>query len=326
MIKPSALRQQAGSILEKTPYCPKKLVLIHTAIALGSSLLISLLSYLLDRQIAGTGGLGGMGLRSLLSTAQTMLELTVLVVLPFWDIGLIYASLRWAKGENATPPNLLQGFRRVGAVLGANLLQGALYIAIGFAVSYLCVTIYMMTPFSRELIELFEPFLQPGITVPEQEALMTPEFMEALFNAYTPLLICSAVLFVLVSIPVFYRLRFAQLAVMDGFGPFASLLRSNRLAQYNCFWLFKLDLQFWRFYLLLILCLAISYGDNILRLLGVALPFSRDVSFFLFTGVGAICQGALLWQCQAPVLTSYALAYLHGPYPPAEETSQPEAQ
>jgi len=325
MIKPSALRQQAGKILEKVPYNPNKLVLLHTVIALGSSLLISLMSYLLDGQIADTGGLGGLGMRSLLSTMQTVLELVVLVVLPFWEIGVIFASLRWAKRENATPPNLLQGFRQFRTVLGANLLQGALYIAILVALSYLCVTIYLMTPLAGDLIELFKPLLQPDLTTQELEALLTPELISALIEACTPLYIGIGILFVLAAIPVFYRLRFAHLAVMDGFGPLASLLQSNRLTQYNCFWIFKLDLQFWWFYLLQFLCLLISHGVTVCNLLGVALPFSRDVAFFLFFGIGALCQGLLLWRYQAPVLTAYALAYLHGPYPPTEETVDSEA-
>ena len=209
--------------------------------------------------------------------------------------------------------------------MGANLLQALLYFAIFFALAYICMTIYIMTPMGENLIALLEPIVQPQLSTSEMEAMMTPEFISAFNKACTPIFIIIGILWVLAAIPVFYRLRFAHLSVMDGHGPLTSLLQSNQRTRHHCFWIFKLDLHFWRFYLLLFLCLLISYGDTVCRLLGVTLPFSRDVAFFLFFGIGALCQGLLLWRYQAPVLTAYALAYLHGPYPPSEETVTSEA-
>ena len=93
MLKVSELHNQANARLENAGN-PKRLALIHTAIALGASFLLTLINYLLSLGIADTGGLDGVGTRTLLSTAQAMLELAVMLALPFWQLGIFYAALR----------------------------------------------------------------------------------------------------------------------------------------------------------------------------------------------------------------------------------------
>lgn len=303
-----SLHRQAKKLLTGVQYSPKKLVLLHTAVSLGSTLLMTFINYLFSLQIADTGGLGGLGLRSLLSTAQSVLELVVMLALPFWEIGLIYAALRWARGENAEPAHLLQGFRRFGAVLGFRLLYGALFFALGFSLFYACTTIYMLTPLAAPFLTLFAPIMQ-ATTQAQMEAMLTPELMQQASRSMMPLLILFGVVFAAVAIPLFYRLRFGEFAVMDGMSATNAIVHSLRITRKNCLQILKLDLHFWWFYLLQLLTVAVSYGDAIADILHIPLPFSADAGFFLFYILGILLQGILVWRCQDVLSASYCLAY-----------------
>lgn len=307
-LHPSELRGQADRLLEKAGD-HKKLVLIHTVIALGGSVLITALNYLFSLQIAQTGGLSGLGLRSLLATVQSVLELVVMVALPFWEIGLLYTALKWRKGENAGMESLLQGFRRFGAVFAFRLLYGVVFLALGLVLIYVCSFLFAMTPFAKPLMEILEPVWTVTATPEQMEALLTPELIAAATKAMIPMLILFAVVFLPVAAVLFYRLRFARFAVMEGERAGRSLRESLRMTRKRTGQLLKLDLHFWWFYLLQALCLAVSYGDSILAFFGIKLPVSPDGSFFFFYVLGAALQALLLWQYQSRVLTTYCLAY-----------------
>ena len=298
------LRKQARSLLQTIPYRPKKLVLIHTGVSLGASLLLSILSYVLNLGIGQTGGLSGIGLRSVLASAQAVLELGVSLVLPFWNVGLLFAALRWANGENATPTHLLQGFRRFPALLGLSFVQGGLYLVLGMAVFYISSSLFLLTPYSDALMAQLAPLMEEG-----SADLLAAELMEAAGTSAIPLLALAAVLFAVVAIPMFYRLRFAPYAIMEGHGTVRSMVHSVRITKGSVLQLIKLDLSFWWFYLLQALTVALCYGDQILPALGITLPLSADLGFFLFYVLGIVTQLLLLWQCQARVSTAYCLAY-----------------
>ena len=77
MLNLSDLRQKADRQLDFAPYAPRQLVLIHTAVSLGASLVVALVNLLFASMIENTGGLSGLGTRSMLETAQAVLELAV---------------------------------------------------------------------------------------------------------------------------------------------------------------------------------------------------------------------------------------------------------
>lgn len=309
MLQVSDLHRQAKARLAETAGNPKKLILIHTAIALGSSLLMTLITYLFSLGIADTGGLGGLGIRSLLTTAQSVLELVVTIALPFWQIGIFYAALRWVKGEKTGFSCLLQGFRRFGSVLGKLFLQAALFFGLGITVFYISTAIFMMTSLATPIVELFAPILEQGATPEQLEALLTPEVMASASQAAIPLLVIFGILYATVAIPVFYRLRFASFGVMEGLTGGKALLKSLAITRKQCWQVFRLDLSFWWFYLLQILSVAVCYADVILPAVGISLPISGVGAAFLFYLLGSVCQGLLLWQWEAHRLTAYALAY-----------------
>ena len=306
MLRPSALRHQAAQHLERSAYSPKKLVLLHTALALGSFLLTALINYLLSLQIADTGGLSGMELVSALTAAQSVLELAVTVGLPFWNIGLYFAACRWAEGQTARPADLLQGFVRFRSALGFFLLKIALFFVLAVGITNISSVIFMMTPFATPLIDQLTPLLQQGSGA---EILMTDAVSDSLLQALIPLLIFSAVLFALVAIPLFYRLRFSEFALMSGLTCGKALLKSFAVTRKNCLQILKLDLSYWWYYLGLGLCMLISNGDWLLSLLGISLPLSATAAYFVFYPLGLMCQGLLLWQWESRRMTVYCLAY-----------------
>lgn len=309
MLQPSVLRRRAGDLLQRAAYDPKKLVLLHTAVAAGSLFLVNIINYLLSLQIAQTGGLGGIGLRSVLTTVQSVLELVITIALPFWEMGLVFAALQWAKGESSVPADLLGGFRRFGAILRLRLLQGILLFVIVFGVFNISYIIFLVTPFADPLLAQLEPIIQQAGTSVQPEMLITEELLMSTAQHCIPLFVIFGALFAVVLIPVFYRVRFADFAVMEEGGALKALLKSVKLTKKHSLQIFKLDLSFWWFYLLQAACIAIGYGDSLLSALGVALPLSSEMRFFLFSGLSLLLQGALLWQYQGSVLTSYALAY-----------------
>jgi hypothetical protein len=73
--------------------------------------------------------------------------------------------------------------------------------------------------------------------------------------------------------------------------------------------MFRLDLSFWWYYLLHALLVAICYGDQLLPVLGIQLPWSKNVGFFLFYVVSLLCQLALYVAARNKVEATYVLAY-----------------
>lgn len=309
MLQVSDLRHQAKARLLTVSGNPKKLVLIHAAIALGSSFLLTVINYLFSLQIENTGGLGGLGTRSVLATAQSVLELTVMLALPFWQMGIYYAALQWIRGESAEFGSLLQGFRRFSSVLGMLLLRSLLFIALAITVVNIGSFVFIMTPFAAPLLEILTPIMEQGATPEQLEALLTPELMGSVSRASIPLFILLGVLYIAVAVPLFYRLRFGDFAVMEGLPAGRALLKSFAITHKKFWQVFKLDLSFWWFYLLQMLSVALCYADTLLPAMGIALPVSGVTAAFIFYALGSICQCLLLWQWEGSRVTVYGLAY-----------------
>lgn len=302
------LHRQAKDLLERHADAPRKLVLLHTVIALGVPLLVTVLNFLLETQVAKTGGLDGMATRSVLATAQSVLDTSVVILLPFWEVGLLFAALRWRRGHSADKSYLLEGFRRFVNVFALRFWSGVVYIFLGFTAFQISMFLFSMTPWAKPVMELFSPLGE--VVTPEQVAeMLTPELLNQLMHRMTPLFILFGVLFAAVCIPLSYRLRFADFILLEGEGGIRSMVRSFQMTRGSCLQIFKLDLHFWWFYLLHILCLVICYGDSILALVGVTLPISETASAFLFYGLGVLLQMLLFWRYQSERLTTYCLAY-----------------
>ncbi len=302
------LKTQTAASLAGAKFDPKLLVLIHSGVTVAVSLILSLVSHLLESQIDGTGGLGGVGMRSVLETAQMVLMLAQAVAVLFWQIGLTYCAMVIGRGQEAQPRDLLTGFRRFGPVLRLRLLTGLRYFAMAFAGAYLASFVFGLTPWAAPLAEAIE--------IGTEEALLAA--MEAVA---VPMTVLVVVIDLALLLPCWYGLRLADYWLMDH-PKMAALvaMRVSRMMTYRKrLQLLKLDLSFWWFYGLELLIGLIAYGDLILPLVGVELPWSATVSFYVFL---VICYGfqlALYWWRGAHVQVTYARFY-EALLPKEEET------
>ena len=148
-----AICLDAQQALHAQHFDPKKLALLHTGAAAVFSLLLTVLNFLLGKQIENAVGLSGVGLRAVLTTAQSVLSIASFAIIPFWEMGFTAAGLRFARQEQAEPATLLQGFRIWGGVLRLTLLRFVFYIAIMFACAQVASVIYTLTPFSAPFME-----------------------------------------------------------------------------------------------------------------------------------------------------------------------------
>lgn len=298
------LEEAAAQALRLAPN-HKQLVMVSAGAAAGLSLAVSLLSFLLEGQIAQTGGLAGLGLRSVLSTVQTVLFYAVFVLTPFWSMGFTSTALKLSRKQDVTLATLLDGFRRFGPVLRLMLLQGVLYFFLATGCVYIGSSIFAFTPLASPMYEILleSDVLTTGVV---DEATLA-----ALTKAIVPVLLGCAVLFALIAIPISYRLRLAELRIMDEkrCGALAAMLESSRAMRRNCVALFRLDLHFWWFYLAEGAVTALCYGDQILPAMGIHLPFSEDVAYFVFFVIGMAAQLVLYWYARARVAVTYAKAY-----------------
>ncbi len=295
------LKQDAAQALRTAPNDPYKLTLLHTAITSGASLLVMLISYVLSLQINSTGGLAGIGTRSALASAQTLLSMVLTCLTPFWSIGYIHAALRFARREDTAFPTLLEGFRQWGKVLRLLILRFLIFSAL----TILCLQV-------SSLLFAFTPWIDPAMQAMEQLIAANVQsetaIMEAMLPTLIPLYIIFGILLCVVLIPVFYRLRLAELALTDGApGARASFRISSLLSRGKRLFLFRLDLSFWWYYLGLLLCAGISYSDVLLSLLGINL--TGDVWMLLFSTLSILAQLLFFWHFAPFVNTTVATAY-----------------
>lgn len=287
---------------------PGYVVLLHTGVILLVSMLLTVADYFLNRQISTTGGLSGLGARSVLATIQSLLRLTQAVMLPFWQIGYVYYTVQVVRGQSTGIPDLLEGFRRFFHVLRLKALMAGIAMALIFVSAYLSSFLFLLTPWAMPLMQkmesLAESTMDPNVLL-ESISAMTAEVM-------IPILVIFLLCFLTGSILVFFRLRMAELWLMDhpNSGALEALRNSRQMLRGNCKALLRIDLSFWWFYLLEALLTIICYGDVILGVMGIEMTVDAFGSFFLFFGIYLSLQLALYWWKRNEVSVTYAQAYL----------------
>ena len=281
----------------------------YAGITVALSALLTVANALLSNRIEGTSGLANLGIRSILSTAQSMLPMLQSIVLLCLEFGYFHAILRLSRGQYADHTDLKVGFRRFGAILRLNILQGFLVLAVSMLLFYLSMQIFILTPLADPLLDLLVPLVTEAGA--DAAALMDEATMNQAVRMMLPMLIIYAIACGLVLIPISYRFRMATFALLDdpSSRAFAALKTSVRMMKRNCFRLFRLDLSFWWYYGLIALATCVSYGDAILPMLGVTLPFSDTVGFYLFFFLYLAMLFAIYYFLRNRVEIAYAKAY-----------------
>lgn len=304
------LREDAGRQLSKARE-PQKIVLIYTGILLGVSAFSTVAQYLLGSGISQTGGLRNLGLRSMLSTVSNILPIAQYIILLCLGLGFAAAALRIARGQFASPMTLKAGFERFWPLAKCTLLQSLILLAVGFGSFYLAMAIYMFSPFSEGFFTIITPLLADESILSTGIPVLDEATSLALMDQMWPMFIIFGILFLALAIPVTYRYRLVNYLIIDrpGIGAFAALRTSNSLMKGNKRRFFRLDLGFWWYYVLLSLASVVCYGDLVLAMLGISLPMSSTVSYFLFYALFLAADFGIYWFNLNRVEVTYALAY-----------------
>lgn len=315
-----SLKHAASEALIAAPGNPKRLALIYLGGITGLSLLLTLGDYLIGTQVANTGGLANMGLRSILQTVREILPIVQMFLLLCLEYGYVSVVLGFARKQETDLKTLLNGFYRFGPVFRFTLLQTLVYSLIGILAVWVGFQVFLITPFSGPLYELLEPMISGGVVDERAMMAMDPALAATIVESCIPLFVSVAVLYFVILVPVFYSFRMARFVLMDEprQGAWASMVDSWNLMKKNRFHLFKLDLSFWWYYLLQMLAMALCYGDLLLPLVGIPLPWSAELSYFLFYAAYLLCQFVLCFFALNKVEVTYALCYETLRQPPEE--------
>lgn len=292
------LKAAAREALASASYDPRKLMLIHTGASVGLALVLALVDMLLQDQISGTGGLGGVGSRAILETAQEVLMYAQVAATLFWQIGYVFISMQIFRRKTVGPRDLLEGFRQFGPVLRLRLMETFLYTGIALTCIYGASILFGMTPWAAPLEEAMELGTEEALLLAAEEVAL-------------PLTAFIAVFALVLMVPYSYRLRMTAYLVMDDPRMGARMaVRVSRMMMFkNRVNLFKVDLSFWWFYLLQALVGLVAYGDYLLPMLGVELPWTAEISYFVFLIPCYIGQLALFWWKGNEVQVTYAACY-----------------
>lgn len=301
-------RSAAADSLAQASYDPKKLALIHTGVSLLVSLLLTLVSHLLGNAIDGAGGLANLGNRAILSTIQSVLSTAVMLLLPFWEIGFLYAALRMCRSRDAQPRDLPEGFRRFGPIVRLYLLEMGITFILVFACMQLASILFAFTPFMENVVEAMKQISQQANSA-KLEMLTEKELM-AMLPALIPMYVIFLIVLAAIGLPIFYRFRLSRFAILDDAGGARKALGiSAYLTRGNKWKLMKLDLQFWWYYGAQLLIAAITYTDVLLQAMGITLPVSGTVVFFGSYAVHMVLRLLLAWQFGSQVQATYAHCY-----------------
>ena len=304
------LRREAAAALAENPGNPRQTLLVYVAVAALCGLLSSVLVTVLNSRIANTGGLGNMGLRAILTTIRQVVPLAVSLGLMGLELGYWGTSMEMARRRSVGPRTLLMGFPRFGALIRLVFCQGLLYLLLFIVAMNIGSIIFMATPLAKDFYALVVPLMQ------DTEALYDamyndPVFLGQIFRAMLPVFPIVGVLFLAGAAPIFYRYRLSRFCLLDHryLGALAAMSQSAQMSKGRRMALLKLDLSFWWFFLGQLLCSALAYGDMILDLLGIALPWSATVNSYVFYCSYLVFQGILYMLFLNRVQTTYAVAY-----------------
>lgn len=292
-----AILARTDTRLRESPTA-RRLGLTYALLTAGISLVMQLVSYITTRQMDTTGGLAGIGTRSILVFIQTITMFLGMAVLPFLELGHCAAALRTARGQRAENGDLLAGLRRIFPLVRLMLLRGLLAFLLLIAASNAAAMLYMFLPGSQQALTGLET------AVGDMTAEMDTEFAMAALQQLWPMYAIAAAVFVALLIPITYRLRLADLAVLDGEDrALKAMLESYRTMRGSCLQLFFLDVHLWGYYLLTALAAVLAYGD---RIFGV----SGDLGLWVFYLLSLLVQTGAVALLIPRVHTAYATFYL----------------
>ena len=306
------LREIKDFSLERLKQSPSQrtIVVIYAALALGLTALVTVVNHILGLQIDQFGGLSNLSKRTMLSSIQTMLPIAQSLLAMCLDIGYIAAMLRIARGMYTSPQTLRLGFDRFWLLLRCSIFRGMIMAGVLFSAMYFGIMIYMMTPFSNAAVEIVAP-LMSQVSLLDTSIVIDDATYALLMEAMVPAFVICGILMLALGGPVFYSFRMVNYVIIDkpGTGALMALRESKKMMRGKRLQLLKLDISLWWYYLAAALATVICYGDVLLPMLGVRLPVSKTVSFFVFYGLYLLASFGVHFFLRNRAEVCYALAY-----------------
>lgn len=303
-----------------------RMAAIYAGVSAAAALAIMLLQLVLSKGIGNTGGLSGMGTRSVLETGQLVLQWANTLLMPFWNLGFLYVALLWARRKAADTKDLLAGFHRIGPYLGLMVNRALLTFVVSMVCINVCSVIFMMTPAASQILELAGSYGSTEEMYEYLYSLEAPVILE-MFRSMLPMVIVCIALAMALLVVLMYRFRMAEFVILDE--PHArglsAMLLSAAMLRRRCWQLFRLDLKFWWYYALKLLCMLLLYADLLLEAAGVALPVSADAAYLLTYGLYLVGFFAVEVRFLPTVQTAYACAYENLKAQGAVQKKEPEA-
>ena len=298
----SQIKQEARKALEAPQPAPGKITAIHTGVIAAAALILTGLQFLLSLP-SPEGGLSNLGASAFWETLQTLLSLANTLILPFWQAGLVFCAILWARGQSAQPRELTQGLRRWGPMLRLYLLKAILLLPLLMVSGYVASFLFVLTPLSQNLMGILEPLMSAEDPLTALSGVPTAQ----LFEATLPLFVLMGILMCVLFVAVMYRCRLADYLILSGATNSAlmALGLSRQLLRGHVMEMLRLDLSFWWFY-------GASLVLNLLMFLpAFVLPESQTVLSLVCYGVYLAGTFLLYWKTRAKVETVYALYFLH---------------
>lgn len=308
------IRARAAKTLSYTPWNVKKQVLIFGLVPLGLSLLLTCLDLLLNSLQSGSG-IAGLQVYRVLSTASSSLWLAANIFNLFWSPGILYSALMILREQDPYPKGLLRGFRRWAPLLRYTVLLSLAAIALSIALVWFSSII--TTPF---VISVLESMPTTPTTESEIYAFLDAMPPEQMIRFMLPMLIVLFVLTLAILIPISYRLRLAELLILDEeqIGARQAIAFSLQLTKGSCWQLFRLDLSFWWYHLLTALCSAIPFLD----ILPIFSSWDPQVTILVLTAAHCVATMGVYMLGLMRITAANAVAYDHLRTPDATDAPQ----
>lgn len=297
------IKARAEKTLSYTPWDIKKTALLFGGVPMLISLLLNCIDMVLV-SMANSGGIAGIELYGKLSSVSTVLWTAANIFQLLWIPAIGYCGLMLLREQNPYPKGLLQGFRKWKPLVRLIVLLVLIFFLASMAVSSAVASI--MVPFMPGLWDM-------TATVPETEAEMMAYlesiYTEDLLKDMMPIIIVYMVVLIGLAIFFVYRARLSILLALDeeNIGAWRALRESFRLTRGSCLQLFRLDLSYWWYFLLVLLCDSIIY----LRQLPVFADWNENLVFLLVFLVQSIATLGVYMLGLMKINTANAVAYDH---------------
>ena len=288
----------------------KRVAAIYAALTLGVSVLVMIANLVLNLMIEQAAGLGGMSRRTVLISLQTILPVISVPITLCLELGYQAAMLRVARGQYVSPQSLRLGFDRFWVLLRCVALECLMLLAVCMGSIYLGCLIFMLSPFSQQAVALMQPMME-NATLLNPQAAMDSGLYDQILGAMLPAFEICILLATVLGAIVLFRYRLAHFVIIDkpGIPAMAALRESRKMLKGNCGKLLRLDVSLWWYYAAGLLASLLCYADMLLPMLGVSLPWSDTVSYYLFFALYLAAQFGVYYFLRNRAETAYAIAY-----------------